>query len=215
MCLCHIITASCIGRTGDKWGRDSLVWPSVNTWAQFPVSPCLKRTQSLYCASQEQSCWVHQWPADCPNQEEPLTLKGYWCVHPAYSIHTLIPLRLMLEYTKADTRTFTSAEAAQGEMSWPVAWQEPSRWKILVRSISNSEQMIRLVLKLQSGWQHQMQTVFWQRKSFWCLSLKHKSQRRRAEINTTVVIAMLRVVVLITVQMRCKISPIRLSSQHT
>lgn len=86
-----------------------------------------------------------------------------------------------------NTHTLPPGEAEQGEASWPVAWQKPSRWKFGVRSISNSEQMIKLVSKLRSSWRHQMQTIFWQRKSFWCLNLKHKSQRRGAEINTTVV----------------------------
>lgn len=126
------------------------------------------------------TCWVHRWPADCPNSEKSLTLNGYWCVHAAYSIHTLISPRHILEYTHPSTNVdthihaLTSAEVEPAEASWPLAWQEPSRWKFLVRSISNSEQMIRPVLKLQSSWQHQMQTIFWQRKSFWCLSLRHK-----------------------------------------
>ena len=35
-------------------------------------------------------------------------------------------------------------------------------------------------VKLQRSWRHQMQTVFWQRKSFLCLNLKHKSQEARS-----------------------------------
>lgn len=93
----------------------------------------------------------------------------------ACCVHTLISPRHILEYTHPCTNVDTHIHAlTSAEASWPLAWQESSRWKFLVRSISNSEQMIRPVLKLQSSWRHQMQTIFWQRKSFWCLSLRHK-----------------------------------------
>lgn len=126
-------------------------------------------------------------------------------------------------YPIADTHThtFTPVEAEQGEASWPVAWQKPSRWKFWVRSISNSEQMIKLVSKLQSSWRRQMQTIFWQRKSIRCLNLKHKSQRHWAEINITMLIVISRMVVLITVHMRQKTPSysehfsVQLSSPHT
>lgn len=62
--------------------------------------------------------------------------------------------------------------------------------------------MIKLVSKLQSSWRRQMQTIFWQRESIWCLNLKHKSQRHWAEINITVLIVISRMVVLITACMR-------------
>lgn len=99
--------------------------------------------------------------------------------------------------------------------------RNPQGEKFWARSISNSEQMIKLVSKLQSSWQRQMQTIFWQRKSFWCLNFKHKSQRHWAEINITVLIVISRMVVLITACMRqespsyTKHFSVQLSTPHT
>ncbi len=181
--------------TEHKWGQDSQSRPSVISGRLFPVSPCLRQPQ--YCltgtvrVSPSEAHWLSRLEGVIDIER---VLMSAWCTHlHAHTVCTLIQCRHMHKgaHIQQDcnlhTLTLPPGEAEQREASWPVAWQRPSRWTLGLKIISNSEQMIKLVSKLQSGWRHQMQTIFWQRKTFWCLSHKVKSQRHGAEINTTVV----------------------------
>lgn len=114
-------------------------------------------------------------------------------------------------YPGTETSTLTPGEVGRDQW-FGISPQGENVEQVAFQTL---EWMIQLVSKLLSGWRRQMQTIFWQRKS-----LEHKSQRRWAEINITMLIVFSWMVVLIMACMRQKSQLLRgfsvqLSSPHT
>lgn len=144
--------------TSSKWGWDSWVWPSVIRRGLFPVSPCLRRTHT-YIHTQPRLLHSDSYSESISGSLTFPNRRSHWhwegvnvcLVHTLTCTRTVYALRFPPGIC-TNAHTYTPGEAEQGEASWPVAWQEPSRWTLWVRRISNSEQMIRLVSKPQSSW---------------------------------------------------------------